>query len=133
MLNKQRSDGNVRLSSRTHSILHTSPNLLKTGAYSIYDLVEAVLRFFLNRITDLSYKLIRDLRFMRAHMIDVEHRTVWFISVCIEPLNNCRIDFRDQCIAALVSTARNRNLRQCAEFHVICVGVAVLSQILCKL
>ena len=61
-----------------------SPN--RVGVCSIYDLVEAVLRFFLHRITNLSNKLTRVLRFMRTDMIDVEHRAGNFISVLGEDI-----------------------------------------------
>ena len=73
--------------------------------------------FLLYRIADLRHELVRVLCFMRADMIDVEHRLRRFIPVRLHPCNDSSVNICDLGIASLIGTAGDRHLRKSRTGH----------------
>ena len=80
----------------------------------------------LHREAGFRYVLIRILCLCRTHMVDIEHMTVHFVSVCFDPGYNRRIRFPHLIVTALDDAACNLHRRKRLKLDMRCVLVGAL-------
>ena len=81
---------------------------------------------FAHRVAGFGDEFFRVLCFVRADVIDVEHRAVAFIAVVRDPRGDGRVDLADPFIRAAERAACDGNSGKRSEFHVRCIGIAAL-------
>ena len=81
---------------------------------------------FAHRVAGFGDEFFRVLCFVRADVIDVEHRAVAFIAVIRDPRGDGRVDLADPFIRAAERAACDGDGGKRSEFHVRCIGIAAL-------